>query len=159
DLSTFRSHTQSVDGQWAPRRAYIREALTPLFDHFEGVNRTPLDAVTSDVLQKFDAEGIAAVWQKALDRRHSDPEGAITAARTLLETVCKHTLDEGGRDYDGDDLPALYAKTAALLNIAPSQHTEPAFKRILDGATSVVEGLGSLRNKIGDVHGQGKRPV
>ena len=26
DLSTFRSHTQSVDGQWAPRRAYIREA-------------------------------------------------------------------------------------------------------------------------------------
>jgi hypothetical protein len=158
DLSTFRSHAQSVGG-WAPRRAYIREALTPLFDHFEGVNRTPVDAVTSDMLRKFDAEGVAAVWQKALDRQHSDPEGAITAARTLLETVCKHILDEGGPDYDGDDLPALYAKTAALLNVAPSQHTEPAFKRILGGATSVVEGLGSLRNKIGDAHGQGKRQV
>lgn len=159
DLSTFRSHTQSVDGRWAPRRAYIRECLTPLFDHFEEANRQPLDAVTSDALHKFDSEGIAAVWQKALDRRHTDPEGAITAARTLLETVCKHILDEGGPSYEGDDLPALYAKTATLLKIAPSQHTEQAFKRILGGATSVVEGLGSLRNKIGDAHGQGKRPV
>jgi hypothetical protein len=159
DLSHFRAHTQSVDPQWAPRRKYIRHELTPMFDHFEGANRQPVDAVTTGVLQKFDAEGIAAVWQKALDRRHKDPEGAITAARTLLETVCKHILDEGSLDYEGDDLPALYAKTATLLNIAPSQHTEQAFKRILGGATSVIEGLGSLRNKIGDAHGQGKRAV
>lgn len=48
---------------------------------------------------------------------------------------------------------------ATKLNIAPSQHTEDAFKRILGGATSVVEGLGSLRNKIGDAHGQGGKPV
>jgi hypothetical protein len=158
DLSHFRAHTQSVGG-YAPRREYIREGLAQLFEHFEGVNRAPVDAVTSGVLRKFGAEGIATVWQKALDRRHSDPEGAITAARTLLETVCKHILDEGGSGYEGDDLPALYAKTAALLNVAPSQHTESAFKRILGGATNVVEGLGSLRNKIGDAHGQGKRPV
>lgn len=39
-----------------------------------------------------------------------DPEGAITAARTLLETVCKHILDERGVDYEADaDLPALRA--------------------------------------------------
>jgi hypothetical protein len=29
----------------------------------------------------------------------------------------------------------------------------------LGGCTSVVEGLGALRNKVGDAHGQGKRPV
>ena len=28
-----------------------------------------------------------------LQRRFDDPDGAITAARTLLETVCKHILD------------------------------------------------------------------
>jgi hypothetical protein len=32
-------------------------------------------------------------------------------------------------------------------------------KRILGGATSVFEGLGSLRNKIGDAQGQGRRPI
>jgi hypothetical protein len=35
----------------------------------------------------------------------------------------------------------------------------PRLKRILGGATSVVEGLGSLRNKIGDAQGQGKKAV
>jgi Abortive infection C-terminus len=44
-------------------------------------------------------------------------------------------------------------------NLAPSQHTEEPIKRILGGVTSVVEGLGSLRNKMGDAHGQGKKAV
>jgi len=86
-------------------------------------------------------------------------DGAITSARTLLETVCKRILDEADETYsDRDDLPALYRAVAMKLQIAPSQHTEDAFKRILGGATSVVEGLGSLRNKIGDAHGQGGKP-
>lgn len=114
----------------------------------------------SDVLRKFDADGVRSVWEKALTRRHTDPDGAITTARTLLETVCKRILDEAGETYsDKDDLPALYRVVALKLQIAPSQHTEDAFKRILGGATSVVEGLGSLRNKIGDAHGQGGKPV
>lgn len=159
DLSTFRSYTQQIDKQWAPRRAHITNSLNPLFDHFEGINRHPVDATASDVIQQFDSVGISDIWQKSLERRHKDPEGAITAARTLLETVCKHILEEANQSHEGDDLPALYAKTAAVMNLAPSQHTETAFKRILGGATSVVEGLGSLRNKIGDAHGQGKGGV
>ncbi|MGC9949723.1 MAG: hypothetical protein ABSF64_25425 [Bryobacteraceae bacterium] len=43
---------------------------------------------------KIDSQSIGELWRKALDRRHEDPEGAITAARTLLESVCKHILDE-----------------------------------------------------------------
>ena len=31
-----------------------------------------------------------------LDRRLEDPEGAITTARTLIETVYKHILDDAG---------------------------------------------------------------
>ena len=70
-------------------------------------------------------------WKKALDRRTSDPEGAITAAKTLLETVCKHIIDEVGKTYgDNDDLPKLYHIAAECLNLAPTQHTEPVFKSI-----------------------------
>jgi len=134
--------------------------MTPLIDYLEGANRAPVDPVVSDVLQNFDADGVHKVWIKALERRHTDPEGAITSARTLLETVCKRVLDETETEYaDKDDLPALYKAVATKLNIAPSQHTEETFKRILGGAVSVVEGIGSLRNKIGDAHGHGKRAV
>jgi hypothetical protein len=33
------------------------------------------------------------------------------------------------------------------------------FKQILGGCTAVVEGLGSLRNRLSDSHGKGKAPV
>lgn len=89
-----------------------------------------------------------------------DPEGAITAARTLLESVCKHILDSASISYDEkDDLPKLYGLTAEQLNVSPSQHTEQIFKQILGGCKSVVEGLGALRNKLSDAHGKGKMAV
>jgi hypothetical protein len=98
--------------------------------------------------------------KKALERRDADPEGAITAARTLLETVCKTVLDEAQVAYADDaDLPKLYRLASELLNMAPSQHTEDVIRRILGGCTSVVEGLGALRNKVSDAHGQGRRKV
>lgn len=160
DLNHFWSYIRGQSGQWEPRRVHVREAMTPLIDYLEGANRAPVDPVVSDVLQNFDADGVHKVWIKALERRHTDPEGAITSARTLLETVCKRVLDETETEYaDKDDLPALYKAVATKLNIAPSQHTEETFKRILGGAVSVVEGIGSLRNKIGDAHGHGKRAV
>ena len=40
-----------------------------------------------------------------------------------------------------------------------SQHTEKVFRQVLGGCTAVVEGLGSLRNKLGDAHGKGRLPV
>src|ERR1019366_2014225 len=109
---------------------------------------------------KWDTAFIQEVWRKALDRIHQDPDGAITTARSLLESVCKRILDELGVPYsDKEDLPKLYGLTSKELNLAPSQHTEEAFKKILGGVHSVVDGLANLRNRLGDAHGQGKRPV
>jgi hypothetical protein len=100
---------------------------------------------------------VQAAWLKALERKASDPEGAITSARTLIESVCKHILDAAGVEYDdGTELPKLYKLTAEILNLAPSQHTEAVFKQVLGGCTAVVEGLGSLRNRLSDAHGKGK---
>lgn len=164
DLNHFWSYAKDLptgtSQHWEKRRRHVRDGLTPLFDFLEQKNTAPVDSVATEVLKSFDADGVHAAWNKALERRHTDPDGAITAARTLLETVCKHILDKTGGAYaEKDDLPALYRAAASTLNLAPSQHSEEALKRILGGATSVVEGLGSLRNKIGDAHGKGKSAV
>jgi Abortive infection C-terminus len=45
--------------------------------------------------------------------------------------------------------PQSFAPGHELAHDGPDR-PEQAFKRILGGATSVLEGLGSLRNKIGD---------
>lgn len=117
-------------------------------------------AQISGVLEAFDPEHVHAIWQKALARRTSDPEGAITAARTLLESVCKHILDDAGTPYPDDtDLPKLWAQVAKTLNLAPAQHQETVFRAILGNCQAVVNNLAAIRNRAGDAHGQGRRNV
>ncbi len=151
---------KSVSPHWQPRREQIWTAFGPLLDYLERRNKAPADTVISDTLASFDPEGVHKAWEKALERRHGDPEGAITTARSLLETVCKRILEESGGSYgEHDDLPKLYHEAAKHLNLAPSQHTEEVFKTILGNCQSVVNNLGTLRNKIGDAHGQGGKPI
>ena len=45
------------------------------------------------------------------------------------------------------------------MNLAPSQHSEEVFKKILGGCQSVVENLGGLRNKISDAPAGGRKRV
>jgi phage terminase large subunit-like protein len=59
----------------------------------EAESRTPSDAAITATVKAVSSDYIQETWHKALERRASDPEGAITAARTLLESVCKHILD------------------------------------------------------------------
>lgn len=122
----------------------------------EAENAIPLDnTVLLSINDNTDAY-ITEQWEKALDRRLTDPEGAITTARTLIETTCKYILDSSSVKYDDNlDLPKLYNLTTVQLNLAPQNHQEEIFKQILGGCQSVVNGLGSLRNKIGDAHGKG----
>lgn len=161
DTGAMWAFLKGHSGQWEPRRQFVREQFVPLIDWLER-SPAPADAIVTGALQKFDADGITDAWNKALARREADPAGAITAARTLLETVCKHLLEDAeGNATCGpnDDLPKLYRQASESLNIAPSQHSEDAFKRILGSAASVVEGLGTLRNKVGDAHASGRKPV
>jgi hypothetical protein len=153
----FWGYIKGKDGKYEGRRQHIWDAFRPLLDYLERGGSAPADELVASVLEKFDAEHVHAAWAKALNRRNTDAEGAITSARTLIEAVCKHILDKSGTPYDDkDDLPKLYRQTAEFLNVAPSQHTEPVFKQILGGCTAVIEGLGSLRNRLSDAHGKGK---
>jgi len=158
ELSQFWQFIKEKYGSYAERRAYIWQELTPLLDHLEGRNSRPLDTQTSSTLKAFDSDSVHSAWQRALERRTTDPEGAITSARTLLETVCKHILDNRKISYDANkvELHELYKLTASELNLSPSQHTEDVFKQILGGCSAIVSGLGTLRNRLGDAHGKGQ---
>ena len=160
DLGQFWGFIKHERGTYAERRTLIWNAFRPLIAYIETEARSPgVQAVTA-TLEKFDAEHVQRAWNRALERRATDPEGAITAARTLLETVCKHVLDDAKSPYDPNaDLPALWRLAASELNLAPQQHQEEVFKQILGGCQSIVNGLGTLRNRVGDAHGQGRKSI
>jgi hypothetical protein len=160
DLSQFWSFIQAKFPTYQERRIYLWEEFSHLFEELELSQANPPDLDVAETLSKLETHRIKEIWDIALSRRTEDPEGAITSARALIESVCKSILEDAGVSYTNqDDLPKLYKMTAEILNIAPSNHTDLVFKQILGGCTSVVHGLASLRNKLGDAHGPGKRPV
>jgi hypothetical protein len=126
----------------------------------ERSSESPSDQIAGHTIRESGQDYITSEWEKCLQRRVTDPEGAITSARSLLESVLKHILDELSESYkSSDDLPSLFRKAAKKLNLSPEQHTEEVFKQILGGVTSVVNGFASLRNRYGDSHGKDKKYV
>lgn len=137
------------------RRDFIWSSFQKIHNAIENDNTGVAMTSLTQKIEEFNMEYITTEWNKALERKSDDPEAAITSARTLLETTCKHILDSIGETYDHEiELPKLYKLTASNLNLSPDQHTEDIFKQILGGCCSIVIGLGSMRNKLSDSHGK-----
>jgi hypothetical protein len=148
--SAIRDCAQTSNG-------HIRHILwVPKF----GAATTEMDEQISAALAKVDSEHVQKAWNKALVRKNTDPDGAITAARTLVESVCKHVLDNAGVQYPTEaDLPKLYFLAAEQLQLAPSQYSDKVVRQILGNCQAVVNGIAALRNELGDAHGKGTTEV
>ena len=156
DIGQFWQYIKYEYTSYRERRDFIWGKFKIVYEHLEKQGSVEADNHVSQNIVSFDMDYIRTEWRKSLERIIDDPEGAITSARSLIETTCKYILDKYDIKYDDDiKLPQLYKLAAKQLNLAPEQHQEPIFKQILGGCFSVVSGLGSLRNKLGDSHGKG----
>jgi len=115
----------------------------------------PIEEDFSELLAEIDIDHVQRAWQKAIARRRDDPDGAITAARTLLESVCKFILDLHGVQYSGnEDLPKLYHMAASSISLAPDQQMNDLLRRTMGNAQAVVNSVAAIRNLYGDAHGK-----
>jgi hypothetical protein len=160
DTTQFWAWVKYEKSTYHDRRSLIWEAFRPLVEFLEFGTSNPSIEPISILLAKFNQETVHSDWQKALSRKASDPEGAITAARALVESVCKHILDECDVKYkESIELPKLWAIVAEQLKLLPTQYDEEIFRSILGNCQSIVGNIAAIRNRIGDSHGKGKRPV
>lgn len=160
NLDQFWQFIKRQYPSYAERREFIWDSFNPLLEHLESSKHSPAEGPISEVFMNYNKDEVQDIWNRALERKATDPKGAITLARTMLESVCKHILDEKEISYkDSEDLSQLYTKTSKCLNLSPAQHTDEIFKQILGGCNSVVLGLSGMRNKVGDAHAQGKKNI
>lgn len=116
---------------------------------------SPSDAEIQKILTNVDIPHIKSAWEKAIDRRLNDPDGALTAARTLIETVCKHILTKLNIEFsENDDINNLYSLTSKALEISASQNIDKESKKVFGNINAIVSGVAFFRNKLGDAHGQ-----
>jgi hypothetical protein len=155
NLDEFWAHVKENRSSYQERRTYIWNQFLPAIQMVEARASGPIHSKVSAAIELVSSEAVKESWAKAIERIDSDPSGAITSARSLVESVLKLVLEKTGASHaDDDDLPKMYKAAAKSLNLAPEQHQEDVFKRILGGCENVVTGLGALRNKAGDAHGR-----
>jgi hypothetical protein len=147
----IKAQSPTYDG----RRQFIWDGLAPTFKRIEFGATEPTDQSLEDALSRISSSAIAEAWGRIQNRRATDPEGAITAARSMLETTCKHILEERKKPYpDSDD-----GRVATELQLSPASQHELIYRQIFSGCISVVNGLAALRNKLGDAHGKSPNQV
>ncbi len=91
----------------------------------------------------------------------NDYDGAITNARTLVESELIEIIqkiEDVDVKYDGD-LIKLYKRAQTNLKLEPSRKDiTGSLRQILSGLISIINGLSSLRNKMGDAHASSFAP-
>lgn len=156
--SQFWQLMKGVSGHYQPRREFIWSWMAGIYDFLDSGNSQPVAISFKDVKSAIKGHDLEYLWRKIHSRRDQDPEGAITASKTMLETTLKYILDELGETYkDSDDLPDLYKQVSKKLKLSPAEQQEQMFKQILQGMTTVICGYSAIRNKLGDAHGHGIR--
>ncbi len=139
-------------GEYPMRTPAPTEEVEKLRDRLRGV---PVPASFGKAMANIDTTYVTKAWEKLTQRLAGDPEGAITSARTLLESVCIYVLDGPGKrpDHKGD-LPASYKATAEALGLDPRKEDDAAIRQILGSCAGLAQGVATLRNQFGDAHGR-----
>ncbi len=125
------------------------------------VGTNVIAAALSSAAEKFDLESVQRDFEQARTQAESNPEGAITAACSTVESVCKCLLDKMDLPYPTkQDIKALATEVGKHLNLSPARKDLPAeydqdIRQILGGLLSVTGGIGALRTHAGDAHGRG----
>lgn len=124
----------------------VRERLNNELHGF--LNPTPIGLQYSRLREHIFRED----WFTAYNRILSNPAAAITAARTLLETIFKTIISERNKNpEDPSSLMRLLRQTQRLLGFEPAQLPEE--HQIIQGLANIINGVATLSNRAGDRHG------
>ena len=106
------SHGQPNNEDVSSIRDWLNEATNPL-------DCMPIETDTLNWMS------VKREWTRASERVNHEPDSAITSARTLLESIYKHILDELEISYEDQwDLPRFHRTTTQALQVSPNQQTE-----------------------------------
>ncbi|MBS3630569.1 abortive infection family protein [Staphylococcus aureus] len=115
-------------------------------------------STVKSLAEKFDIEYVLKECNRIEKEVLTDPEDAITSAKSMVESTLKHILDSEGEKFNNNEtVRVLYRKVSSIMNLSPGAHNENTFKTILSGMINVINGLDEVRNEYGDAHGKSKK--
>ena len=112
--------------------------------------------------QTFELDTVQRDLERALESAERDPEAAVTAACSTVESMCRSILEELGEPLPAkQDVTGLYRAVRKPLGLSPEQTDFPPeiaedVRKVLSGLVTTLEGIGALRTHGGSAHGRTK---
>lgn len=122
----------------------------------------PVLAELAGLSEVIDFDTVSRDLERALASSQADPEDAVTAACSTVESVCRSILIELDQPLPAKkDVQGLYNAVKQPLGLSPDRSDiDPLIandvRQILSGLATVIAGVGSLRTHGGDAHGREK---
>jgi hypothetical protein len=125
--------------------------------HVYGATSSPSSQDLRQILETRDLKAVNTEFERAIATIESDPPAAVTAACSLLESLCKiYIEDEELAPPSKETIKGLWKVVGGHLGFDPAALPDDDLRRILSGLSSVVDGVGSLRTHSGSAHGRGR---
>ena len=122
----------------------------------------PVLSELAGLSEVIDFDTVSRDLDRALTSAATDPEDAVTAACSTVESVCRSILVELGQPLPAKkDVQGLYNAVKQPLGLSPDRsEIDPLIagdvRQVLSGLATVIGGVGALRSHGGDAHGREK---
>jgi len=138
----------------------LEKRFFDLIGRIESGVSPPVLTSLSGAAQVLNFDTVTRDLDRARASIDTDPEDAVTAACSTVESVCRSILIELGLGLpEKKDIKGLFAAVRKPLGLSTDRtDLDPLIaddvRKILSGLATVVEGIGSLRTHGGDAHGR-----
>ena len=154
---------QTEEESWLKQRAKVVQALADYGLSYErgghiigGATGAPSRSLNT-IIRERDLTALKIEFDRALATVESDPPAAVTAACSIVESLCKVYIEDNHLELPADQsLKPLWRVVQKHLRLDPPSAETEDMMRILGGLASVVDGVGSLRTHAGSAHGRGR---
>ena len=166
-VNALEAHGRNWEGEWHVDAQLLIKSMRKDGVPIDDDGNLTAAVVTLNVpVSSFARLDEPRVVQQHLERISAnierDPAAAIGSCKELVESVCRFILDDYGVEHaPGDDLLALYKKTANALKlnreaVPDSAKGSASAQRVLQNLATAVQSLAELRNELGIGHGRTK---
>jgi hypothetical protein len=113
----------------------------------------------ADFFISGDFVSIEAEFTRAITHLHADPHAAITAASSIIEALCKTYIETFGLEMPSkQSIVPLWRVVQEHFGLNIDSLLADDQRKILQGLSAIVDGVGAYRTHIGSAHGRGLQP-
>lgn len=119
----------------------------------------PTSKTLVDYLKAGDFASIEKEFDRALENINTDPHASITAASSIIEALCKTYIETFNLEMPNkQSVTPLWKSVQQHIGLNINRELEEDQRKILQGLSSIVDGVGAFRTHIGSAHGRGVSP-